>query len=403
MRPVSPDGFDGPVPQPPTDWTTVDAAIDAADAAGFVAVGGRFDPGLRYLTRVAGADREYAVVRANGASVLCAPRGAVQAAEETFDGRVATERVGDPAGERAAAVLDGADGGATAGSTVVVPPTIPHDAAVYLERAGYDLQSTTAVSDARAVKADAEVDAIRAVQRAAATAIRRVERLLAAAEVGDDGVRRDGTPLTVERLRRATNAALAEAGVTDAGNTVVATGPGRTKRGAESPADDRDTDAAAPISATGPVAIGVAPRGPHGYHGSTARTFVVDSDGGWERRAYVAVESALDAGLDAIEAGAVAADVGRAVDAELAAFGFGSADDIEWAGAAAPGCGVGLERVERPSLRGDSELAAGNVVAVEPRVVDPEHGVVRLREAVVVRAGGAERLDGGDRAFTPRS
>ena len=395
-RPEPPDDVSVP-DRPATDHATVDDVIDDAGAVGFVAVGGRFDPGLRYLTRFAGPEPGYAFVRVPGRSVLCAPAGYVRTAEAKFDGEVAADRVGDPAGERAAAVLDGELGGGaeSAAGTVLVPPTIPHDAAVYLERAGYDLRSTAAVADARAAKTDTEVDVIDAVQRAATAAVRDTERLLAAADIDDSGrLRRAGRPLTTGRLRRATNAELARRGVGDAGNTVVTAGGGAT---GEATRNDRR------IRAGDPVVVAVAPRGPHGYHGSLARTFVVGSDGGWERRAYVAVEAALDAALAEVEPGTVAATVGREADAELAAFGFDPAGASVAAGRPAPGHGVGLARRERPFLDADTELEPGHVVAVEPRVADTERGAVRLSALVAVTADGSERLGDGDPSFTPRA
>ena len=404
---MAPDRFDAehdPVPdRPTTGWSTVDDAIADAGAVGFVAVGGRFDATLRYLTRFEGPEREYAVVRAAGTSVLCAPHGYVTRAERQFDGRIATERVGDPAGERAAAVLDDLGGNPTgsAAATVLVPPTIPHDAAVYLERAGYDPRSTAAVAETRATKSAAEIDAIRAVQRAAAAAVERVERLLAAADVDGGVLTDDGGPLTTERLRRAANAELATGGVADAGNTLVY--GGRGGRGAPGVGGVDPTGSDPQLEAGDPVAVAVAPCGPHGYHGCLARTFVVDSDGGWERRAYVAVESALDAGLAEVEAGAVAAAVGREAHAELAAFGFEPVAEAGVDGPAAPGHGVGLSRRERPWLDAGAELEAGNVVAVGPAVTDPERGTVRLSALVVVTEDGSERLGDGEWSFAPRA
>ncbi len=401
----APDDAFSPDP-PATDCAAIDVAIEDAGAVGFVAIGGRSDPDLRYLTGFEGPEREYAFVRVPGRSALCAPEGYVRSAEARFGGAVAADRIGDPPGERAAAVLDRERRGKPARSgdgtaRVLVPATIPHDAAVYLERGGYDLRSTTAVAEARATKTAAEVDAVRAVQRAAAASVRETERLLATATVGDDRtLRREGRPLTVERLRRATNAELARRGVTAADNTVVSAGTGGTEATGVGRAEPTGGDRR--IRAGEPVAVVVAPRGPYGYHGSVARTAVVDSDGGWERRAYVAVESALDAALAEIEAGAVASGVGREVDAELAAFGFDPAGDSSGNAVPAPGYGVGLSRRERPSLRADAELKPGNVVVVEPRVGEPDRGTVRLSALVVVTADGYERLGDGDRSFVPR-
>ena len=406
---MSREGFEsGSVP---TDWSFLDDALEAADALGFVAVGGRRDDDLRYLTGFDGPGREYAFVRTAGAtheSVLCAPPGFETKATRQFDGRVATERGGDPAGERAAAVLDHSEAGAgddAESPLVLVPPTVPHDAAVYLERAGYELQSTTAVADARRIKTDSEIDAIRGVQAAAVAAVRHAEGMLAAADAvagtdadGDGGrdLRWQDAPLTADRLTREVNAELARGGVSDAGNTVVAVGPYRPNGDAE----NREC----PIRTNEPVRIEVAPRGPHGYHGALARTVVVDSDGGWDRRAYVAVESALDAGLSEIEAGADAGDVAREADAELAAFGFDPTTGVELPeGPLSVGYGVGLSRRESPSLRGGTALDAGMVIAVAPGVVDCEQGCIRLSALVVVTESGYERLGDDSHSFSPRA
>ncbi|MDQ2055778.1 M24 family metallopeptidase [Halobellus sp. H-GB7] len=395
-----------------TDWSFLDDALGATDAVGFVAAGGRRDDSLRYLTRFDGPDREYAFVRTAGAtreSVLCAPAGFETKATRQFDGRVATERAGDPAGERAAAILDHSETGAASDGEpplVLVPPTIPHDAAVYLERAGYELQSTTAVADARRIKTDSEIDAIRGVQAAAVAAVRHAEGILAAADAAADADAGDGggrelrwqdAPLTTDRLTREVNAELARHGVSDVGNTVVSVGAHRS-------AGDGGTCEAVSIRTNEPIRIEVAPRGSHGYHGALTRTVVVDSDGGWDRRAYVAVESALDAGLSEIEAGADAGDVAREADAELAAFGFDPTTGIELPdGPLDVGYGVGLSRRESPPLRGGTALEAGMVIAVAPGVADPEQGCVRLSALVVVTGSGYERLGDDSHSFSPRA
>jgi Xaa-Pro aminopeptidase len=395
-----------------TDRSFLDDALAAADAVGFVAVGGRFDADLRYLTRFGALTESSAYVRTAGTDVLCAPSGPAERVAERFDGRVATDRLGDPIGVRAAAALAELLGN-EAGGTILVPATIPHDAAVYLERAGYELQSTAAVAAARATKAPDEIAAIRGVQRAAAAGLRRVERVLAAAENSETDGQRDQSsslrwedgPLTAERLRRAVNAELAACGVRSAGNTAISVGRDSSTGRPGPPADTNH--AAAPqrsLRAGEPIRVTVAPRGPHGYHGALTRTFVVDSDGGWERRAHVAVDSALDAALSVIEPGATPATVAREADAELAAFGFGptSAADGDSDGPLTSVYGVGLEQREAPTLDENTELEAGMVVAVAPGVCDAERGCIRLGDLVVVTDDGGDLLVDASRSFVPR-
>ncbi|GAA0723373.1 Xaa-Pro aminopeptidase [Halorubrum trapanicum] len=430
-----------------TDLRPVVEAVRAADAAAFVAVGDRFDDDLRYLTRFSGPDRPYAlvVVPGNGATDgsdeataetdapagradLCAPALFGEQADREFvssargaaadpasdddrfhDGvvrEVRTENVGDHAGERAAAaVADLTDGGGedetgTADRTVLTPASVPHDAAVYLERAGNDLASTDAVAAARARKTPAEVDRIRRVQRAAVAGLARAEAVLAESEVTDDidgeaeadgttdgrrpPLRRAGEPLTTERLRREVNAVLAGRGVRDAGNTVIGAGPS---------AADLHYVGDDPIRPGETVLLDVSPRGPDGYYGDATRTFVVDGDGGWERRASVAVEAAREAALAEVEPGVPAKTVHGEAAAELTAYGFDpNADEGETGFTHGTGHGVGVSLHESPSLSGAGELRPGHVVTVEPGVYDPEIGGVRLEDLILVTEDGYEIL-----------
>jgi Xaa-Pro aminopeptidase len=180
------------------------------------------------------------------------------------------------------------------------------------------------------------------------------------------------------------NAELAAAGVRDAGNSVIGSGP---------TAADLHYTGTAPIRGGETVLLDLSPRGPHGYYGDMTRTFVVDGDGGWERRAYIAVEAAREAALAEVEAGRSGLTVHQEAAAELAAHGFDpSASETEPGFTHGTGHGVGVSLHERPSLSADTELQAGHVVTVEPGVYDPAHGGVRLEDLIVVREDGYETL-----------
>lgn len=374
-----------------TDYGFLAAELRRRNAEGFVHVGDRFDDDLRYLTRFSGPDRHYAFVFRRGTATLCAPALFDDQAGREFPGDVVeTATQGDPAGRRAAAVLEAA--GAEEGGTVLVPRQIPHDAAVYLQQAGYDLESTDAVTEGRRVKTDAELDRLHRVQRAAVRGMARAEEVLYGAHVDGTEVTWNGEPLTTERLRRQVNEVLAVEGVRDAGNTVVGCGP--------TAADLHFTglDAIRPGET---VLLDVSPRGPDGHYGDITRTFAVDPDGGWERRAYVAVEAAREAALGELKAGVTASTVHEEAAAELAAYGF-RVDSDEVGFVHSTGHGVGLSLHEGPSLSADAELEAGNVVTIEPGVYDPERGGVRLEDLALVTDEGYELLGEYPFGLVPR-
>lgn len=370
-------------------FEAVRAALAERGAAALVVVGDRSDPDLRSLAGFDGPDREYAVVVTPDEAVCCAPALFERDARDAFAGTVATDGQGDPAGQRAAAVLDetGVEG------TVLTPRAIPHDAALYLAAAGHDVASTDAVAAARAVKAESEIERVRTVAAAAQAGIRRAAAVLRAATVDGDRLRWDGVALTTERLRRAVDAELARRGVDPAHNTVVGAGPSCANlhyRG-----DD-------PLRPGETVLLDVSPRGPEGYHADCTRTFVVGGGGGWPRRAHVAAEMGMDAALAVLSAGAgeAAATVHTEAAAEIRAYGF-PVDDGPVGFTHSVGHGVGLALHERPSVRGDADLAAGNVLTVEPGVYDPEQGGVRIEDLVVVREAGYENLIDLPRSLDP--
>lgn len=355
-------------PQPDQDFLADGLAAVGAD--GFVHAGTAADADLRYLTGVADDSDRIAFGYVDGTALLVLPPGT--AAPPVFPGHVEHIDGGTtPAARIATALAERRDGG-----VIAAPRQLPHDAARYLQSAGFELTSTTAVVDARAIKTDAELAAVARAADAAMAGMKRARDLLADANVGGRTLRSGGEPLTAARLRQAIDAAVVLAGGQPAENTCVATGP-RPNR-----TPDRvgtETDAGDGLPAAEPIRIGLAPRDPAGYHAPLARTLTVDGSGGWERRAHVACESARRAGVAAASAGGPAAGVAEELLAELGAYGF---DPHREAGAA--GTGVGLSRTERPSLSGTADLQAGMVLSLTPSLsADAETGVA-LADTVVV-------------------
>ncbi|GAB3666580.1 M24 family metallopeptidase [Halopiger thermotolerans] len=345
----------------------LDDELASRDATAFVHAGPVRDPELRYCLQLSAASRSATSGSASadtGRGDRNGTRGRTVVAIG-YDGtdwlcRSADESGAHPAvelardlSERASSAADSSvdAGGSTdeAPTTVLTPPTIPHDAALYLESEGaFSLSSTDAVDRARAEKTDGERARIEAAQRAAAAGVRRGASVLASAAVEDGRLVADGAPLTADRLRTAIDAAIVEAGAFPRGNTVVEFAG----------ADDGADSALRPGE---PIVLAATPRGPDGYHGRLARTLVVDGDGGRERRAHVAVTQAFRSSRAMLTAGtesvtAVEADL----EAEIRAFGEDGRIEAQVAG-------VGLEPCERPVAGGD-DVGPGSVVRLEAAV-----------------------------------
>jgi len=126
-----------------------------------------------------------------------------------------------------------------------------------------------------------------------------------------------------------------------------------------------------------------------GYCADCTRTFASGDPPERLLRAYAVCQSAQQAGLDALRAGAFARDVDVAARAVI--------KESEFAGCFGHGLGhgVGLEVHEEPSLRpeaGEKRLEVGNVVTVEPGIYIEGLGGVRLEDLVCVGVSGVELL-----------
>ena len=270
--------------------------------------------------------------------------------------------------------------------TVLTPRAVRHDTALFLERAGFDVASTAAVADARATKTPAEREALRRLGSTVEGVVdRTVDRLAAddwpdrvdteAETRGHDG---DAGPApTTTRLRRAVAVELARGGV-GAADTRVRGVDGRVVPGR-------------------PVVVDCRPRGPDGSRLRAAWTLVVDGDGGWERRAHVALEAAHRAGRGRLAAALdgeteTAGGVAGEVRAELTAYGFEEPTVAVY--------GVGLSARESP--RGGDRIDAGQAVVVAASVTRAADGtasadrrtdrVTRVEPLLLDERGGVERL-----------
>lgn len=360
----------------PVDYGPVRDALADRDATAFVHVGASDDPILRYLARSSALDGELAVCVTPEQALLLSPADPA-AAREAFPGDRVLPAGGDvPTGERVATALEDLE----RGGTVLTARRVPHDAALYLEGAGFEVASTDVVGRARVAKTDRERLRARSVQAAADAALARARDVLRESESHGDHVGYARRALTTERLRREVASRLAGEGVRR----------GRIGVGAGREATPRSDAAVRPGD---PLVVALAPRGREGYHGRLVRTLVPAGDGGWTRRAQLACEGAVDAALSELAAGATVASLEREGAAELTAYGFDGGDgafDVH---------GVGLESRERP-VADATEIPAGAVVALDASAVGSE-GVVRVADLAVVTTSGGERLGAAERTLEP--
>jgi Xaa-Pro aminopeptidase len=237
-----------------------------------------------------------------------------------------------------------------------------------LTKGGLELVPTRGVVEAlRAVKDDAELDAIR---RATEITNRAYERL-----AGERFVGRTEKELawTMERLLREEGA---DSVAFDVG---LGTGPGGAVPHAHP--SGRVVEEGHLVVVDAGAKVG-------GYNSDCTRTFAAGEIGDEARRIYDVCLDAQRAALEAVRAGAH----GRAVDGVardvIAGAGFGA----EFGHGLGHGLGVLVH--EAPSLRPESEdtLAPRNVVTVEPGIYLAGRNGVRIEDLVVVTDGEPEIL-----------
>ncbi|MFP8956158.1 peptidase M24 [Natrialbaceae archaeon A-CW3] len=340
----------------------IEAALEERDASAFVTVGRLTDPPVRYCLLAVDSVTDFGYVVVDGGdgdhvTKLENPYLAVG-----FDGdswlieAVSRRELAAGATHPASRLADTLEDG----RRLLTPASIPHDAALYLEGAGFDLASSRVLAQLRAEKTESERHCLETAQRAVRAGLERVESILERAIVLDDaGVESDGSGtdasqpsqrslslgdelLTASRLRRAIASAITETGARPVSTTTSISGA---------------------VPASKPVVVAATATTPSGYHGHLARTFVVEPEGGAERRGHVALTHAFRSIRSKVTADdhsvrALEADI----EAEIRAFGFDESDSIDTRVS-----GIGLESSERP-LGGGDLACLGSTLRIEAAV-----------------------------------
>ncbi|WP_295628002.1 Xaa-Pro peptidase family protein [uncultured Corynebacterium sp.] len=238
---------------------------------------------------------------------------------------------------------------------------------------GEPVETSGLVDGLRAVKDDAELEALRAV---AAIAVTAFEDLVASGAIKAGATERAVAADLEHRMRMGGADGIAF-------DTIVASGPNSAKPHAG--ADDRELRNGDLLT----IDFGASK---DGYHSDMTRTLVVGGAEGvdeaedFAKEIYSTVLRAQLAGVAAARPGTPLSDVDRACRDIIVAAGHGEYF------VHSTGHGIGLDVHEAPyaSSRSTETLAAGMTLTVEPGIYVPGFGGVRIEDTVIVTDGDPE-------------
>ncbi len=286
-----------------------------------------------------------------------------------------------------------------------VPPTFPLEHADRLRGEGIEIRVDRALFDGRRrVKSAVELAGIRRAQRAAAAGMDAARDLLRRASAngpngGGGALVVDGEPLTSERIKGAIAAVFTARGmVTD--DFIVSHGP--------QSAVGHDMGSG-PISPGEPVVIDLWPKDLEtACYADMTRTYVAGEPPEEIVRYHTLCKEALDRSLVAIRSGVPGSEVYELVcelfheAGEPTQLSKKPGEVLEDGFYHGLGHGVGLEVHEAPWIgRAPDEIAAGDVVTVEPGLYKHGYGGVRLEDLVLVTDDGVENLTDYPYELTP--
>ncbi|MFN2582099.1 MAG: M24 family metallopeptidase [Candidatus Dormibacteria bacterium] len=242
----------------------------------------------------------------------------------------------------------------------------------------------------RRIKTDSEIEMLASAENAGMEGLQRAVDIVAAADIRDGILYRDGAPLSGKDLALAVESRMLELGCGTEDSICC---------GAPENADPHRASSDV-LRAGLPIVLDIFPFDKRTrYWGDLTRTVVRGTPHPEVQRMWDAVLEAQQAGLDAVRPGADGRDVHFACCEVFKAHGYGSLPeryrDIESDARFIHGTGhgVGLEIHEYPRV-GDVEvtLEVGDVVTVEPGLYDPKLGGIRIEDLVVVTEDGCRNL-----------
>lgn len=242
----------------------------------------------------------------------------------------------------------------------------------------------------RRIKTAAELQAIEDTENAGMDALQRAIDVIAAADIRDGLLHRDGRPLTGDDLVLTVESRLLELGCTTT-DSICAGGP-------DSADPHRRTSDV--LRAGLPIVLDIFPfHKTTRYWGDMTRTVVRGTPPPEVERMWEATREAQQLGVDMIKPGANGRDVHYAICDVFKKHGYGSLPkpyrDIQSDARFIHGTGhgLGLEIHEFPRVADvDVTLEVGDVVTVEPGLYDPRLGGIRIEDLVVVTETGCRNL-----------
>ena len=238
----------------------------------------------------------------------------------------------------------------------------------------------------RAIKTEAEIAHIRAVQQHAETAMDVAISLIRNADIRGNTLYHDSEPLTSELVKRHIQLTLMERNCTT-NHIIVACGD---------QACDPHDEGSGPLRAHRAIIIDIFPRSNRtGYFADITRTVVKGEPSAELQNIYNTVLEGQNLVLESIRADAD----GQAIHQSLTElfdsrnYETGTEDGHMQGFFHGTGHGLGLEIHEPPRIGKVSEtLCAGHVVTVEPGLYYPGRGATRIEDLVVVTQNGYENL-----------
>jgi Xaa-Pro aminopeptidase len=272
---------------------------------------------------------------------------------------------------------------------VVVPHTFPYGLARELQKQRVKVQPKSGnFFSLREQKRQDEVKKISAALMMAEIGMAEAMEALRSSRIGRDRrLMYQSLPLTSEKLRSVIEIAILKANGL-AAHTIVAGG----KQGC-----DPHEPGYGPLRAHEPIIIDIFPRSiATGYFGDITRTVVRGRASEAVRKLYDTVLQAQAVALKKMRPETATADVHKAVQDYFARQGYktGRKDGRMQGFFHGTGHGLGLEIHEPPRMgvHSTGNLAAGQVITVEPGLYYPSIGGVRIEDVALITRGAPRNL-----------